>query len=439
MIERVLSFYERVITPDFVRVVLGSAGLVEREGIFQSSIELWLMLFKRLRRGTLAEALEELRTGASGRLLARAGGSIRGRTGRISGHTGGISQARERLSIEVVNAACDALSGEILLSTKGSGELSKRVYIIDGSTIRTSHTRRNLREFPQYRNQHGTAHFPLVRICVATHALSGVVLRPAYGPYNGKNAVGELSLAPEVLSHLPPDSIVIGDRYFGCVRFALDAHEYGHSVICRVKEINCKRHVDQTPRGECEVAWISQKKESISGRFVWETIKIPGEKPYRLVLFTTTKLERSELLKLYALRWNVELDLRDIKSTLEMDSIECRTPKMFEKELLLGIAAYNLVRHALVQMGNAFKIPYRRFSFTRFLVRLQALEGTILDESMPEERKNLTLSRAMTDYKSLLLPVRKRRRPNEPRKVWPKGTLHTMRGSRELERKKLSK
>jgi hypothetical protein len=122
-----------------------------------------------------------------------------------------------------------------------------------------------------------------------------------------------------------------------------------------------------------------------------------------------------------------------------MDSIECRTPKMFEKELLLGIAAYNLVRHALVQMGNAFKIPYRRFSFTRFLVRLQALEGTILDESMPEERKNLTLSRAMTDYKSLLLPVRKRRRPNEPRKVWPKGTLHTMRGSRELERKKLSK
>lgn len=439
MIEKALSFYDRVITQEFVRKVLRCAGLSEREGIFQSSIVLWLMLFQRLRRGTLAEAVEDLRTGSSGDLLARAGGSIRGRTRRISGHTGGISQARDRLSKEVVAAACDELSGEILRSTKASDELSKRVYIIDGSTVRTQHTKRNLRKFPQYQNQHGAAHFPIVRICVATHALSGVVLRPAHGPYNGKNAVSELSLAPEVLSHLPANSIVIGDRLYGCVRFALDAQKYGHAAICRVKEKNCMSYVDRTPRGECGAVWVSQKKESINGRFVWETIKIPGEKPYRLILFTTTTLERTELLKLYALRWNVELDLRDIKSTLEMDSIDCRTPEMLEKELIVGITAYNLVRHALVQMGNAFKIPYRRFSFTRFLIRLQALEGAILNESMPEESKSLIISRALTDYKSLLLPVRKRRRPNEPRKVWPKGTQHTMRVSREHERKKLNK
>jgi len=439
MIERVQSFYERVITQEFVRKVMRCAGLVEREGIYQSSIVLWLMLFQRLRRATLAEAVEDLRSGGSGRLLARAEGSIRGRTRRISGYTGGISQARERLSLEVVIAACDELSEEIVGSTKRSDEISKRVYIIDGSTIRTLHTKRNLRKFPQYQNQHGAAHFPIVRIGIATHALSGVVMRPAYGPFNGKNAVGELSLASDVLSHLPADSIVIGDRYYGCVRFALDAQQYGHAVICRVKENNCTRYVDRSPRGECKAVWVSQKKESIRGRFVWETIKIPGEKPYRLILFTTTMFDRAELLKLYALRWNVELDLRDIKSTLEMDSIDCRTPEMFQKELIVGISAYNLVRHALVQMGNAFKIPYRRFSFSRFLIRLQALEATILSESMPEETRNLIITRALTDYKSLLLPVRKRRRPNEPRKVWPKGALHTMHGSRELERKKLNK
>ena len=438
MIERALQFYERVITSDFVRTVLRSADIVEREGIYQSSIVLWLMIFQRLKRGTLAEAVEELRLGSSGRLLERAKGSIRARTRRISGHTGGLSQARERLPLAVVEAASDALHNEIIASTTDSAELSKRVYIIDGSTIRTMHTKSNLKKFPQFENQYGAAHFPLVRISIATHALSGVALRPAHGPFNGEDAVGELTLATKVMARLPANSIVIGDRYYGCVRFALDAQQHGHTVICRVKEGHCSKYVDGSPRGECKVTWISKKQDSICGRFVWETIKVPGEKPYRLILFTTEEtLAKEKLLELYALRWNVELDLRDIKSTLEMDTIECKSPELFEKELILGIVAYNLIRHALVQMGNAFKVPYRRFSFSRFLARLQALGSTILDESMSSDLKDTIIARALTDYKSLLLPTRKKRRPNEPRKVWPKGTLHILSGSRAEERRKL--
>ena len=36
---KILTVYDRVITRDFVRGVLSCAGLVEREGIFQSSID----------------------------------------------------------------------------------------------------------------------------------------------------------------------------------------------------------------------------------------------------------------------------------------------------------------------------------------------------------------------------------------------------------------
>lgn len=439
MIEKVLTIYNRIITEEFIRNVQGCAGIVERGGIFQSSIVLWLMIFQRLRKATLAEAVEELRLGASSSLLARARGSIRARTSRISGNTGGITQARARLSIEVVKAASDALSTEIQRSLDKSDEVSKRTYIIDGSTVRTQHTSNNLKKFPQYKNQYGSAHYPIVRLGVAIHAASGVALRPAHGPFSGKDAVSELTLASEVLRRLPPNSIAIGDRFYGCVRFALEAQQHGHEVICRIKERNSFKYVPRTARGECYADWESIKKETIKGRFVWETIKIPGEKPYRLILFTTTTLEREQLLKLYALRWNVELDLRDLKCTLEMESIDCRTPEMLEKELIVGFAAFNLVRHALIQMGNAFKIPYRQFSFSRFLIRLRALEGALLSESMSDELKTRALNLALTDYKSLLLPKRKNKRPNEPRKVWPKGTLHTLRGSREKERKKLNK
>src|SRR5205823_5279381 len=154
MIEKVLSFYDRVVSQDFVRKVLACANVVEREGIYQSSIVLWLMLFQRLRRGgTLVEAVEDLKSGVSGELLeGRAKGSIRARTGRISGLTGGYAQARERIPAEFVRQACDELNQEIIACLKDSEELSRRVYVIDGTTIRTTHTRSNIKAFPQFKN-----------------------------------------------------------------------------------------------------------------------------------------------------------------------------------------------------------------------------------------------------------------------------------------------
>lgn len=439
-IKKALSIYEQVITPEFVRKVLHCSGAIEREGIFQSSIVLWLMIFQRLRQATLAEAVEELRRGGSRQLLKQASGSIRARTKTISSGTGGIAQARKRLLAELVKQACDALNNEIItIATQSPNEDAKRVYIIDGSTIRTTHTKKNIKNFPQYLNQHGKAHFPLVRISLATHALSGVALRPAYGPYNGDKAVGELTLAPEVLSRLPRDSIVIGDRYYGCTRFALDAQRYGHQVICRVKEGHCTKYVDKTPCGERAVEWVSQKGERINGRFIWETIRRPKDKkPFRLILFTTTAHSSKQLLDLYALRWNVELDLRDIKSTLEADFLDCKSPEMFEKELFVAVTAYNLVRHTLMQMANAAKIPYRRFSFSRVLIRLRVLESVITCDTTPLQEKEFAIAQALMDYKSLLLPDRKRKRANEPRKVWPKGHFAIMRKSRKAERAKLN-
>lgn len=213
MLEKMLRVYDRVITEEFISNVQSCVGIEERSGIFQSSIVYWLMLFQRLRRATLAEALDELRYGASRALLSRAVGSIRARTGRISGHTGGIAQARERLSKEVVIAATDTLNEEVLRSLNVLDEVSRRTYIVDGSTIRARHTHENVKSFPQYKNQHGLAHYPIVRIGMAIHAASGIALRPAHGPFSGRDAVSELSLASEVLSRLPARSIVIGDRF----------------------------------------------------------------------------------------------------------------------------------------------------------------------------------------------------------------------------------
>jgi hypothetical protein len=50
-------------------------------------------------------------------------------------------------------------------------------------------------------------------------------------------------------------------------------------------------------------------------------------------LLNQRKIRKGALDQLYAQRWNVELDLRNIKITLGVEVLRCLTPRMVEKEL----------------------------------------------------------------------------------------------------------
>jgi len=70
-------------------------------------------------------------------------------------------------------------------------------------------------------------------------------------------------------------------------------------------------------------------------------------------------------LKLYGQRWNVETDLRSLKSTLQLDQLTCTTPEMVAKELHMAMATYNLVRAVICLAAERSGIPPRGYSFTR--------------------------------------------------------------------------
>ena len=85
------------------------------------------------------------------------------------------------------------------------------------------------------------------------------------------------------------------------------------------------------------------------------------------VLVTTMldarKVRKAELSSLYGQRWNVELDLRNIKTTLGMDVLRCLTPAMVEKELWVNLLAYNLIRLLMAQAALASGLQPRELSF----------------------------------------------------------------------------
>jgi hypothetical protein len=86
------------------------------------------------------------------------------------------------------------------------------------------------------------------------------------------------------------------------------------------------------------------------------------------VLVTTLLDERSvskdgSVVQLYARRWNVELDLRNLKTTTGMDVLSCQTPQMNEKQLWVHLLAYNVIRLLMAQAASNAGVDPRGLSF----------------------------------------------------------------------------
>ena len=75
------------------------------------------------------------------------------------------------------------------------------------------------------------------------------------------------------------------------------------------------------------------------------------------------KVSKDDLSALYARRWNVELDLRNLKTTTGMDVLSCQTPQMNEKQLWVHLLAYNVIRLLMAQAACNAGIDPRELSF----------------------------------------------------------------------------
>ncbi len=122
-------------------------------------------------------------------------------------------------------------------------------------------------------------------------------------------------------------------------------------------------------------------------REIYYYIIIPGFRTGRVSLITTlldtTVYPTLEVLKLYAERWTVELNLKHLKTTLGMEVLRCKTPSMVRKELYVYLLAYNLLRSLMWSSGTTYGTPPLRLSlqgarhhFTHFISLLLTADST---------------------------------------------------------------
>ena len=92
-----------------------------------------------------------------------------------------------------------------------------------------------------------------------------------------------------------------------------------------------------------------------------------GGRKRRMVLATTlTDAENYDWLDLaaiYAQRWDIELRLRDVKTTLKMEHLRVKTPETARKTLKMSLIAYNLIKASSHEAGQRVEKDLRLMSF----------------------------------------------------------------------------
>lgn len=343
-----------------------------RRSIYTAQVVIWLMILQRLQpRGTLATGVEALLAGAADLLLSRCG---RAQQKRISRRTGGYSHARQRLP----KLLCRQVATELVTRLREILDpgASRSSYVLDGSSLELEASPSLRKAYPPAENQHGRAHWPVLRIVVLHELETGLAEEPRWGPMYGAEAVSEQGLAHQAMDALAPDSIVVGDRNFGVFSVAWGAHQRGLAVVTRLTGERVRKLAGGPigEQGEQLVRWTASRFDgrrqggipdgaSVEGRLLAARVG-RGKSQEWLYLFTTLTRPRDEVLALYGKRWRIETDLRSLKTTVRLQHVAARNESMMEKELLTAVAAYNLVRAVMALAARRHHLSPRQLSFT---------------------------------------------------------------------------
>jgi hypothetical protein len=296
----------------------------------------------------------------------------------------------------------------------------REVKLIDGTTVSMPDTSANQARFPQSRGQKPGLGFPLARLVAVVSLSAGAVLEWALDACEGKKT-GETALLWRLMPHFQRGDVVISDGYYagyfmiaGLIAQGVDLvmpqHHLRITDFRRGQRLGVRDHV---------VTWVRPKRPgwmdeatyaTMPGTLVMRECRTGG----RTLITTLTDAHatpKQVLAELYAMRWHVELDLRAIKTVMQMDILRCKTPVMVEKEIAVHLLAYNLVRAVMAQAACMNSLLPRQLSFKAALQLLNAFEVTLRHGSSQD---------IAIRHTELLTRLGRRRLPHRPDRVEPR-------------------
>lgn len=239
-------------------------------------------------------------------------------------------------------------------------------------------------------------------------------------------------MAKEMMRRLPACSVVLSDRNLGVFSMVYHSRQNQLDCLFRLTEVRVKKllgGVLPNAGTDQRIVWECSRYDRNSNPEIPPQSAAPGRlvavkafdadgKKQKLYFFTTLDLPPDKILELYGYRWNIETDLRSLKREVRLHMLTAQSKDMVDKELVLGVAAYNLTRAVINQAAQALQLSPRQFSFSMARDTINAFLPAFAAATSQQERQQIG-QRMLRVMKQSLLPRRRKRR-SAPREIWPR-------------------
>jgi hypothetical protein len=413
-----LEHYLQGIFPPYL-LAQADEGANSRDRIFNLCLTLQCFLWQVLKpRTACREVVRQVQ--ALFRLLGR---------GPVDGGTSAYCQARQRLSRERIEGLLEVAARQAERRAGSGGQINGRpVKVVDGSSAQAADTSANQKRYPQSAEQKPGCGFPVIKFLLLFSLNSGAVLNVVMGSLHNH----DLRLLRRLQEELRAGDILLGDRAYGEYTTLADLPRRGIDVVARLHQARKVdfRRAQQLSHNDGLFVWQKSSMrsqvltkaqwrrlpEQITVRIIRFTTGVRGFRSQRITLVTTLldpKLYPAEqLIGLYARRWRLELCLRDLKTTLGMEQLRCKTPDLVEKELLIYLLAHNLIRCLMAEAVARYQADLERVSFKGSVDALRQYSAAIASARNRKMRDTL--------WEDLLLNLMRDRVPYRPYRIEPR-------------------
>jgi hypothetical protein len=376
----------------------GEAGSFSRRRVFSKTNTFWAFFSQVLDAdGGCQEVVRKMQALAASRSLPSPSAS-----------TSAYCQARAKLEISELETILSRTARSLHDQGRSERWKGRRVVVVDGTGLSMPDTAENQAIWPQTRAQKPGCSFPQATVCACFCLHTGALLSHRMG--SRKNH--ELPLLRQQHDQFKPGDIFLGDKGF-CSYYDVDQfQQLGVDSVISVgvrKPVEVASALAVLGHNDLLIQWPKPKwnKKSSYSKEDWQAlpeqltlrqIKVvvdnPGFRVQSFYIVTTLTdaqtYSAADIADLYYQRWDVELFFRDIKTTMGMDILRCRTPAMVRKEILMHLIVYNSIRLLMLNAAKQTNVSPRRISFKASVQALRQWEP-MLNRNDLEARERMRL------------------------------------------------
>jgi len=292
---------------------------------------------------------------------------------RPTNNTGPYCKARERLSEVMIKTLAKEVAGTAGQHSSNQWRWRNRnVHVVDGTTLTMPDTENNSQVFLRHKNYKGEVALPMVRLVVLLSLTVGTILDYALGAMQGEGT-GEHSLLRSILNVLNKEDFLLGDAYYpsffllsdllnrGLEGVFVGCNRRNHDFRCG-KSLGKNDHIVEWKR-PVKPNWMDEEIYAIHPKKIFLREFRVGGRVYITTFLSSKKYNKKELSRLYDFRWQVEITLRDIKRTMKMEMLSCKSAEMVKKEIGVHVLGYNLIRILMAEACMKYNAIPHQVSF----------------------------------------------------------------------------